>query len=113
MAGVINVCAANFMKIVSQAQYFYYASHSLNLALSKACKVPGVQNTMSTLQTLSVFFKYSPTRQRLEQSTEEINIQRKREGLKEVVVRKVKLLCETRRVKRHTTLEEFCEMLYV
>ena len=104
MAGVVNGCAANFMKIVSQAHYFHYASHSLNLALSKACKVPEVQNTMSTLQTLSIFFKYSPTRQRLGQSTEDINIQRKRESLKEVGVGKVKLLCETRRVERHTTL---------
>ena len=58
-----------------------------------------------------MFFKYSPKRQqRLEQSTEEINIQRKREGLKEVGVAKVKLLCETRCVERCTTLDDFREM---
>ena len=85
-------------------------SHNLNLAL---CKGHEVQN-MSTMHTLAIFFKYSPKRQRrLEQSTEEINIQRKRESLKEVGVRKVKLLCETRRVERHTTLEEFREMYEV
>ena len=105
MAGFINGCAANFMKIVPQAHYYHCASHSLNLALSKACQVPGVQHMMSTQQTLAVFFKHSPNRQRrLQKSTEEINIQRKRECLKEVGVEKVKLLCETRRVERHATL---------
>ena len=110
MAGVINGCAANFMKIVPQAHYYHCASHSLNLALSKACKVPDVQNTQ---HALAIFFKYLPKGQRrAEQFTEaeEMNIQRKREGLTEVTVGKVKLLCETRWVGQHTTVEEFREM---
>ena len=63
---------------------------------------------MSTLQTVAIFFKYLPKRQRqLEQFTEEINIGGKRGFLKEVGVGKVKVLGETRCVERHTTLEEF------
>ena len=46
MAGVINGCAANFMNIVPQAHYYHCVSHSLKLALSKACKIHEVQNTM-------------------------------------------------------------------
>ena len=64
MAGLINDSAANFMKIVPQAHCYHCASHGLNLALSKVCKVPEVENMMSTLQTLAVFFNYSPKRQR-------------------------------------------------
>ena len=40
MAGVINRCAANFMKIVPQAHHYHCASHILNLTLSTAYKVP-------------------------------------------------------------------------
>ena len=63
MTGVINGCAANFMNIMPEAYCYHFASHSLKLALSKACKVTEVQNMMSTLQTLEVFFKYTPKRQ--------------------------------------------------
>ena len=56
---------------------------------------------ISTLQTLTIFFKYSHTKT---MTTRAIDIQRKREGLKEVGVGKVKLLCETKR------LEKFLEM---
>ena len=106
MAGVINGCAANFMKIVPEAHCYHFASHGLNLALSQACKVPELQNMM---QTLAVIFKNSPKRQRrLELSTDQR--QRKREGLKEVGAGKMKLLCETRWVEPHATLEEFREM---
>ncbi|KAI0238165.1 hypothetical protein LSAT2_011210 [Lamellibrachia satsuma] len=63
------------------------SNHNLNLALPKAGKGPEVQNLMSTLRTLAIFFKYSPKgRRRLEQSTEEINDQRKGEGLKKWVL---------------------------
>ena len=66
---------------------------------------------MSTLHIFAMFFKFSPKRlRRLVQSTEQINIGRKREGLKKVGVGKVELLCETIWVERHTTLEEFREM---
>ena len=82
---ILMVELATWLKIVPQTHYYHCTSHSLNLSLSKACKVLEVQNMMSTLQILAIFFKYSPKRhRRLEQSTEEINIQRKREGLKEV-----------------------------
>ena len=74
VAGAINVCAANVMKIVAQAHYYHCASHSLNLALYKACKVPEVKNMMSTLLPLAAFFKYSPTTRviyRRDQNSEE------------------------------------------
>ena len=74
MTGVVNSCAANFMKIVPQRPQARRASHNVNLALSKACRVPEVQNMMSSMQTLAAFLKYSPEgHRRPEQSTEEIN----------------------------------------
>ena len=63
MAGATKGCAANFMKIKPRANYYQCASHSLNLALCKASKLPEVQIMMDTLKSVAIFFKYSPQRQ--------------------------------------------------
>ena len=64
-------------------------------------------NMVSMMQMLGIFFKYSPKPQRkLERSITKIAT----ESLK----KKVKPLCETRWVKRHTTftdLSQLCESI--
>ncbi|KAI0220344.1 hypothetical protein LSAT2_028145, partial [Lamellibrachia satsuma] len=68
------VCAVNHRHIYRRNPA-ETTSHSLNVALSKACKArgPEVQNTK--MQTLAVFFKFSPnSRRRPKQSTKEMNI---------------------------------------
>ena len=71
MAGCKNGCAALFQKINPRAPYFHCASHGLNLALSHASKVPEIRNMICVLQSVGIFFKYSPKRQRqFEQAVE-------------------------------------------
>jgi hypothetical protein len=64
MAGCNNGCAALFQKTNPRAPYFHCASHALNLALSHASKVPEIRNMIGVLQSVRIFFKYSPKRQR-------------------------------------------------
>ena len=60
-------------------------------------------NMVSTMQMLGLLFKYSPKRQRkLEQSIKEIAI----ESLK----KKVKPMCETRWVERHTAVRDLSQL---
>lgn len=105
MSGHMNGCQAKFRETVPKATYYHCSSHQLNLALSKACVVPGIQHMLSDEKALGIFFKYSPKRQRrLEDAVVEVNVRR---GVSKV---KVKMMCETRRVERHTVLAEFEEM---
>ena len=109
--GKTNGCAANFLKVVSNAHYYHCASHSLNLALSKTCRLPEVTNMMSTLQALGIFFKFSPKRhQRLTIALDTVNAERSSQDCPLIKHEKVKVLCETRWVERHTTLEDFHQM---
>jgi hypothetical protein len=63
---------------------------------------------MSTLKEVALFFKYSPKRQRLlESCIETVNCERIASGKPKISNQKVKLLCETRWVERHTSLDEF------
>ena len=79
MAGYKNGCAANFQKVVPRANYYHCASHSLNLALCKACKLPEMTNMMPNMQALAIFFKYSPKRhERLKKALHAVNDERKK-----------------------------------
>ena len=102
MSGKVKGAAATFYMETGndKAVYFHCASHQLNLCLSKASKVPQVFNMISTMQVLGIFFKYSPKRQRkLEASISELASEH---NLKY----KIKPLCETRWVERHTAFED-------
>ena len=111
MAGVRNGCAANFKKTATRAPYFHCASHDLNLALCKACKVPAIHCIMETLKTVGIFFKYSPKRQReLERAIERVNENRRNSGLKPLNKTKIKPMCETRWVEKHNCLGDFLEL---
>lgn len=69
MSGCHNGCAKLFQDVSPRAFYFHCASHELNLALSHASKVAEINNMVSALKSVGIFFKYSPKRQReLEES---------------------------------------------
>ena len=88
-----------------KATYFHCASHELNLALSKASKVPEIYNMVCVMQTVGIFFKYSPKRQRaLEHSIEDEC--KKNNKNPNTAKTKVKPLCETRWVERHTAFSD-------
>ena len=111
MSGHLNGCRAKFQESVPRASYYHCSSHQLNLALSKACVVPGIQHMLADLKALGIYFKYSPKRQRrLEDAVMEVNERRESAGVKKVSSTKVKIMCETRWVERHTVLAEFAEM---
>lgn len=111
MAGLENGCAANFRKVAPRAPYFHCASHDFNLVLCKACKVPTIHCMLENLKALGVFFKYSPKRtRRLEQSIDRVNEERKTSGAKQITKVKIKPMCETRWVEKHSCLEDLQEM---
>ena len=64
MSGYLNGCRAKFSEQVPAARYYHCASHQLNLALTKACSLKSVQCMLSELQSIGIYFKYSPKRQR-------------------------------------------------
>ena len=111
MSGHLNGCQARFRQSVPNATHYHCSSHQLNLALSKACTVPAIQSMLSDVMAVGIFFNYSLKRQwRLEQAIIEINVRRDKERVLKVVPTKVKLMCETRWVERHTVLVEFADM---
>ncbi|XP_062512673.1 52 kDa repressor of the inhibitor of the protein kinase-like [Corticium candelabrum] len=113
MSGHLNGCQKNFRDHVPRAQYYHCCSHQLNLALTKSCNVSEVHCMLSDLKAVGLFFKYSPNRQRtLEQSVEQENTKRTSAGEKPIRAQKLKLLCETRWVERHTALKDFRDMYF-
>ena len=71
----INGCQVKFREEVPRALYYHCSSHQLNLVLSKASAVHGIQSMISDMKALGIFLQYSPRRQRqLERSIEEVNI---------------------------------------
>lgn len=93
-----------------KATYFHCASHQLNLALSKASKIPEIYNVVCLMQTVGFFFKFSPKRQRaLERSVE--HVCKKNHENPNTTKTKLKPLCETRWVERHTAFSDL-EALY-
>ena len=105
MAGKEKVAAAKFCSETGneKAVFFHCTPHELNFSLSKASKILQVMNMISTMQMFGIFSKYSPKRQRkLEQSITEIAT----ESLKN----KVKPLCETCWVERHTAFTDLSQL---
>lgn len=112
MAGAQKGCQARLKAEVPQAVYFHCSSHQLNLALSKACSVPEIHRMICSLKSVGIFFKYSPKRQRhLESCIDRTNAKRMSDGVsRKITHKKVKLLCETRWVERHSCMEDFHEL---
>ena len=92
--------------------YFHCASHELNLCLSKASKVPEVHDTVSTMQSLNLSFKYSAKRERILEATI-AQVRSNNEETKQKVKLKVKPLCETRWVERQTSGDDLISLYEV
>ena len=93
---------------------FHFASHDLNLALSKACDINDIQCMLNVIKTVGILFKYSPKKQvSLDECVESSNRGAVENGTKTIYLRKAKLLCDTRWVERHTSIFYFCSLLGV
>ena len=111
MSGHLNGCQKIFRDHVPLAHYYHCSSHQLNLALTKSCAAREIQCMISDLKSVGLFFKYSPKRQRaMEVSISAENSKRSEADQPPIRAEKVKMLCETRWVERHTALTDFREL---
>ena len=85
------------------AVYTHCRSHVLNLSLAASCKIPEIRNMMDTINSLFLFFKLSPKRQRFL----EVVLQIKGAPTRK---RHLRGLCKTRWVEWHTCFDTFAEM---
>ena len=114
MAGCQKGCAVEFQKkkLFAEnryANYLHCASHELNLALGKACKVKDIHVVHDIILSLTIFFKYSPKRTRkLEQCVTDYNSDK--EIPDRISKSKVGSLSQTRWVERHTCFDTVFEI---
>ena len=90
-------------QIVPQALYIHCSNHILNLSIAAACKIPSIRDTIDVLNAVFLFCYMSPKRQRLLERVLEVYECESR-------VKKLKGLCKTRWVERHTCYETFDEL---
>ena len=111
MAGKQNGAARNFQKINQNDRALYYDCFSLELilALTKASKVSEVFSMVYLLQSLSRLFSSSHKRQRL---FEKLIQEKVDQSTFNKMKKKIKPLCETRWVDRHTVFEDL-DVLYL
>ena len=85
------------------AHYVHCHSHRLNLSIASSCSLPEIRNTTGVIDEVFLFFDLSPKRQKfLETSLAHYAPGTRHE--------KLKGLCKTRWVARHTCLESFLEL---
>ena len=85
------------------ATYVHCHSHRLNLSIASSCKLPEIRSIIGIVNEIFLFFDFSPKRQKfLEVVLAEYAPDTRHE--------KLKGLCKTRWVERHTCLETFLEL---
>jgi len=103
MSGRFKGVQALIRKKQPQALYVHCSSHALNLALSHACQIQAVRNTIGTIKAIGNFFHSSAKRTAiLTKNVKEMCPQLKGEKLTK--------MCETRWVQNHDGLICFQEM---
>ncbi|XP_022162591.1 52 kDa repressor of the inhibitor of the protein kinase-like [Myzus persicae] len=102
MSGTFNGVKAHILEKYPLAFYIHCTSHSLNLAVSNACSVKSVRNTMGSIQEICVFFR-TPKRQHvLEKTIDKV--------LPSTNKKRLKMMCPTRWVERHDAILVFIEL---
>lgn len=86
-----------------RAIYVHCNSHVLNLSIASSSKLPQIRNMIDSINETFLFFRNSPKRQHLLERIIENQLPDSR-------VQKLKGLCKTRWVERHTCLETFLEL---
>lgn len=83
-----------------RALYVHCNSHVLNLSIASSCQIQAIKNMIDTINETFKFFHFSPKRQRFFESI----LDKESESH---AVKKLKGLCKTRWVERHTCYETF------
>ena len=82
--------------------------------LSKAFDISDIQCILNDIKTVGILFKYFPKKQvLLEECVESFNRGAVENGTKTIYPRKVKLLCDKRRLEWHTSIFDFCTLFRV
>ena len=112
MAGKKSGCSTRITKENPKALYIHCASHELNLALCKSCKIPEITAMLDTLTQLGLFFQYSPKRsRRFEKAIAELSENDSNDDSNiQFSKKKLKTFCETRWVEKQTTLIDFNDL---
>ena len=109
MTGQQKISGARFEQLSPKTPHFHCTSHYLYLALSKACDISDMQCMLDIIKTVGILFKYSTKNQvLLEECIESFNIEAVKNGVKTIHLRNCKLLSDTRRVERYTSISNFC-----
>lgn len=104
MKGSVKGVQAKVKELISpKALYVHCSSHSFNLALTDACKIPDIRNTFQSLNEVIKFIRASPKRtSTLKNITAENPTHYQRD--------KLISFCETRFVERHSSVLRFVEL---
>ena len=86
--------------LAPRALYVHCNSHVLNLSIASSCQIQAIKNMIDTINETFKFFHFSPKRQRFFESI----LDKESESH---AVKKLKGLCKTRWVERHTCYETF------
>ena len=95
---------AEIAKCAPDADYQGCCLHALNLAICHACEIRPIQNMMDSCRELYSFFDNSPKRQRFLDIVIDVL------GKGETKKRKLKNLCKTRWIERHSTFETIYDL---
>ncbi|XP_025191890.1 52 kDa repressor of the inhibitor of the protein kinase-like [Melanaphis sacchari] len=114
MSGKFNGVATLIKNKYPTALYIHCSSHNLNLSISYSCNLPQIRNTMGTIESIYLFFN-TPKRQKF--FTEQLEMFKKEESMKDDGCHsnkeKLKRLCPTRWVDRHSSVETIYDFLPV
>lgn len=95
---------AEIAKCAPDANYQGCCLHALNLAICHACEIRPIQNIMNSCRELYSLFDNSPKRQRFLDIVIDVL------GKGETKKRKLKNLCKTRWIERHSTFETIYDL---
>ena len=102
MAGKYRGAAVTIQSTCPKAVYVHCAAHSLNLCVVAACSVQSVQNMMSTLVEICLFFSNSPKRQ--------LEFEKHIQSIDGARAKKLVSMCKTRWVARLDALQLFFDL---
>ena len=92
-------------EVSALALYTNCNSHVLNLSVASACQIPLIGNMIDVINEAFLFFDNSPKRQRFfETILQALGSESKKVKLKD--------LCKTRWIERHTCYETFYDLYY-
>jgi len=107
MSGRLQGCAAKVAEKHPQMLYVHCASHSLDLAVSDACTVPAIRNTVGSIKEVISFFRISPKRQTAFE--DEVKTLQAESEVEKTKKRRLTKLCETRWMEKLDAVITFGE----